>query len=49
MRYPAYGEYRDSGVEWLGEVPGHWETISAKICYGPGGPGSDQANGLRRA
>ena len=23
-RYKAYPEYRDSGVEWLGEVPAHW-------------------------
>jgi len=25
--YPAY---KDSGVEWLGKVPEHWETISLK-------------------
>lgn len=24
MSYPAYTEYKDSGVEWLGEVPAHW-------------------------
>ena len=23
---PAYPHYRDSGVEWLGEVPEHWEV-----------------------
>ena len=22
----AYPEYRDSGVEWLGDVPSHWEV-----------------------
>jgi type I restriction enzyme, S subunit len=22
---PAYPEYKDSGVPWLGKVPGHWE------------------------
>ncbi|RUR43434.1 restriction endonuclease subunit S [Vreelandella populi] len=27
MSYPAYREYKDSGVEWLGEVPIGW-TIS---------------------
>ncbi|WNK20966.1 hypothetical protein P1P91_04625 [Halomonas piscis] len=21
---PAYPEYKDSGIEWLGEVPAHW-------------------------
>lgn len=26
MSYPAYPEYKDSGIEWLGEVPAHWEV-----------------------
>jgi len=25
MSLPRYPEYKDSGVEWLGEVPAHWE------------------------
>ncbi|MCV6589023.1 MAG: hypothetical protein OIF57_08345 [Marinobacterium sp.] len=25
-RYKAYPEYKDSGVEWLGKIPGHWEA-----------------------
>lgn len=29
-KYKAYPEYRDSGVEWLGEVPSHWELIRIK-------------------
>ena len=28
--YPAY---KDSGVEWLGKVPGHWEVRRAKYFY----------------
>lgn len=24
MSLPRYSEYKDSGVEWLGELPGHW-------------------------
>lgn len=24
MSFPKYPEYKDSGVEWLGEVPAHW-------------------------
>ncbi|MBE9226258.1 restriction endonuclease subunit S [Phormidium sp. LEGE 05292] len=28
--YPAYSEYKDSGVEWLGKIPKHWETKKAK-------------------
>jgi type I restriction enzyme S subunit len=30
MSFPRYPEYRDSGVEWLGEVPGHWGTCALK-------------------
>ena len=26
MSFPRYPEYRDSGVEWLGEVPGEWNV-----------------------
>ena len=25
-RFRPYPEYRDSGVEWLGEIPAHWEA-----------------------
>ena len=24
MSLPRYPEYKDSGVDWLGEVPAHW-------------------------
>ena len=30
MRYPAYSEYKESGVQWLGQVPGHWDAVSLK-------------------
>lgn len=30
MSYPAYPEYKDSGVEWLGEVPAHWDVPKLK-------------------
>lgn len=26
MSFPAYPEYKDSGVAWLGEVPSHWDV-----------------------
>ena len=29
-RYKPYPAYKDSGVEWLGEVPEGWETLSIK-------------------
>ena len=28
MSFPRYPDYKDSGVEWLGEVPGHWEVTT---------------------
>lgn len=31
MSFPRYPKYKDSGVEWLGEVPEHWEI---KPLYG---------------
>lgn len=24
--FPAYSEYKDSGIDWLGEIPKHWEV-----------------------
>lgn len=29
-KYQAYAEYKDSGVEWLGEIPSHWTFTSLK-------------------
>ncbi|TCT22035.1 restriction endonuclease subunit S [Thiobaca trueperi] len=31
MSFPRYERYKDSGVEWLGEVPEHW--IAAKLKW----------------
>jgi type I restriction enzyme S subunit len=30
--YPRYDRYKDSGVEWLGEVPEHWEVKPGRTC-----------------
>ncbi|MBI2505995.1 MAG: restriction endonuclease subunit S [Candidatus Latescibacteria bacterium] len=30
-RFKRYPAYKDSGVEWLGEVPAHWETRKLKF------------------
>ena len=30
MSLPNYPEYKTSGVEWLGDVPGHWEVKPIK-------------------
>jgi type I restriction enzyme, S subunit len=29
-KYQGYEKYKDSGVEWLGEIPEHWETKRLK-------------------
>lgn len=44
MTHRPYPAYKDSGVEWLGEVPEHWEVkalgkISTEKCDGPFGSG----------
>ncbi|MBX6362114.1 MAG: restriction endonuclease subunit S [Acidobacterium ailaaui] len=45
--YPAY---KDSGVEWLGEVPAHWEVrrikTIARIRYGLGQPPKEMDGGI---
>jgi type I restriction enzyme S subunit len=30
MSFPRYPKYKDSGVEWLGQVPEHWEVKRLK-------------------
>jgi hypothetical protein len=43
-RYPAY---KDSGVEWLGQIPAHWEVKRLKFVvafYGGGTPSKDNLN-----
>ena len=32
---PTYEAYKDSGVEWLGEIPAHWELIKLGNCLKP--------------
>ena len=29
-KYQKYAEYQDSGVEWLGEIPSHWNQTYLK-------------------
>jgi type I restriction enzyme, S subunit len=33
MSFPRYPAYKDSGVEWLGEVPEHWEVKSVRRIF----------------
>jgi type I restriction enzyme S subunit len=33
MKLETYTEYKDSGVEWLGKIPGSWETKRIKFLF----------------
>jgi type I restriction enzyme S subunit len=33
MSFPRYERYKDSGVEWLGEVPEHWSIMRYKLVF----------------
>ena len=33
MSFPRYERYKDSGVEWLGEVPEHWTVCALNYRY----------------
>ena len=50
MSLPRYEKYKDSGVEWLGEVPEHWDLGKLKrlasICYGIGEPPAYRGDGI---
>jgi type I restriction enzyme S subunit len=44
MSFPRYPKYKASGVEWLGEVPEHWEVRATKRLFrilGGGTPASE--------
>lgn len=40
MSFPRYPKYKDSGVEWLGEVPEHWTISSIKAFTDISGGGT---------
>ena len=27
LRFKPHGAYKDSGVEWLGKIPAHWDPL----------------------
>jgi len=32
MKFKTYAKYKDTGVEWLGEIPEHWNVIRLKYA-----------------
>jgi len=39
-KYQCYAEYKDSGVEWLGEIPSEWELWKLSHAYSEIGSGT---------
>ncbi len=35
-RFRPYPQYKDSGVEWLGKIPAHWDTTPIRSLSRPG-------------
>ena len=33
MSFPQYPKHKDSGVEWLGEIPQHWEVVRVGTLF----------------
>ena len=33
MSFPTYPKYKDSGVEWMEEVPAHWDVLATKRLF----------------
>ena len=33
MKPTPYSAYKPSGIEWLGDVPRHWEQLPGRACY----------------
>ena len=46
MSLPRYPNYKDSGVEWLGEVPGHWTLPKLKSIASFSGGGTPSRENL---
>lgn len=32
-KYPPYSKYKDSGAEWLGDIPEHWNVLKLQRLY----------------
>ena len=34
-KYQAYPEYKNSGVEWVGEIPSTWKVLPVRVLFDP--------------
>jgi type I restriction enzyme S subunit len=48
MSYKRYSKYKDSGVEWIGEIPQHWDKVKiarlGRLTKANGGSKEDNAD-----
>src|SRR5699024_1141989 len=33
VSFPRYEEYKESGEQWIGEIPKHWELLANKYIF----------------
>lgn len=33
INFPRYEHYKDSGIEWIGEIPAHWDTLKMQYLF----------------
>ncbi len=45
MKYPRYPAYKDSGVEWIGEIPNEWKVKKLKWCLSKIESGNRESGG----
>jgi type I restriction enzyme, S subunit len=45
LNFPKYESYKDSGVEWLGEIPEHWDLIKVSHSFKLIGSGTTPQSG----
>ena len=39
-KFEKYSSYKDSGVDWLGEIPEHWEIMKTTHVFNKIGSGT---------
>jgi type I restriction enzyme, S subunit len=47
-KWKPYPAYKDSGVEWLGEIPAHWKVCRLKTLVSALGLSYDKALRFRK-
>ena len=52
MSFPRYSKYKNSGVEWIGEIPEHWTVIKGRRLFAqkrdPGLPSDEQLSATQK-